>query len=420
MSEPSHRGGKVLDYNPRMNRVTFIIALASALVLSLARPTAARQDIEWDDRQYESYALSYERPPALERAELHTILGAAGVTDDQKALIDDRFQSYQDKLKSSRKKMGTWYRQTFMPSGVWNNDSEVWEKARPVTEKYTKHAAKLRDNLLEDIKLVLTAEQADLWPKVQSRLKRRDTLKSEPGQMGLATVEVDALVRDVLEGLPMPEDTVTALAGYQDALDRAVAVAQAYKPAESKYKAPDHEDNDQEGFGRRWQGTMYARSVEQWSAVRDVNLAAFRRVLPTLPESVRDRARMRFYSRADRMGSWQWTQASELDFRKVAELKTLTAKQKEEIALIRADFEKEAADKAERAALETIKAQDADPYELGSREDQPGDWTKRWQERIEMERKPRERLADILTDAQHDQAGLGKKGKELEVPKFDQ
>lgn len=403
-----------------MNRVPQFLRAAFALLITLAisRAAHARQEIEWDDRQYESYAIGYERPPALDRAELHSVLSVVALAEDQSPLIDDLFQSYQDKLKASRKKMGSWYRQTFMPNGTWTSDREVWEKARPVTDKYTKHCAKLRDNLMDDIKLVLTAEQADLWHKVQSRLKRRDTLKTEPGQMGLATVEVDALVTDVLEGAPLPEDAATALAGYQDALDRAVAVAQAYDPAASKYKPPEHDANDPDN-PRPWRGIGYARAVEQWTPVRDANLAAFRRVLPNLPENVRDRARMRFYSRADRMGSWQWAQTGVLDFRKIVELKNLTDQQKQDIARLRADFEKESADKAEKAALETIKAQDDDPLAYGSREEEANDWTKRWQERIEMERKPRQRLEDILTDAQFDQAGLGKKGKELQVPKFE-
>jgi hypothetical protein len=408
-------------YHLHMNRehstIAAVIAFVLALVLAPQPAALARQEIDWDERQNESYAKNIESPPSLERAELLALLSVTGIGEDQKPVLDDLFQSYEEKLRASRKKMGTWYKQTFIPNGQWTNDREVWDKAQPIQEKYRKHCQKLRDNLMEDAKLLLTNEQADAWPKVQARLKRRDTMRSGAGQVGLATIDVEQLVRDVLDGAPMPEDTAGALNGYQDALDRAAAVAGAYKPEESKFANPASDDGD---FGRKWQGTYYARSVEQWKPVRDVNVAAFRRALPTLPENLRDRARLAFYSKGTREGGWSWYDGSALDFSKVAAIKTLTQKQKDEIAQVRADYEKAAADKAEQSANEVLKAQDDDPVEFGSKQNEPGEWTKRWQERIDAEKKPRERLQDILTDAQFEQAGLGKKGKALQIPKFEQ
>lgn len=381
----------------------------------------ARRQIDWDDRQSEQQAKGHESPPALTAAEFRSLTSIIHPEADQNPTFDELFQSYEAKLSVNRRKFGHWYRQTFMPNGVWNNDSEIWTKAQPIIEKYRTHCQTLRKNLLEDAKLLLTAEQADLWPKVEARLKRRDAVSTGAMQIGIARLDVEDLLRTVMGG-PLPEATSDTLTGYQDAVDRAAATAGAWTEENSKYPRPENPgpDADNADFGRRWQASYYARAVEQWKPLRDVNLAAFRRALPTLPDDKKDRARLLFFRAGTKESGWSWFGDQGLNFDNITSIKSLTPEQREQIAIVRADFEKQAADRAEKIATEIIQAQDDDPLALGDRQDAPGDWTRVAQELVDSEKKPRARLKDILTDEQHEQAGLGKKGAALEVPKFDQ
>ncbi|MFM9957836.1 MAG: hypothetical protein ACKVZJ_07150 [Phycisphaerales bacterium] len=402
-----------------------LLALVCLLGANAAVPTAlARQDqIEDDSGRFDNYAVGYESPPALDLKEVRALVSIVELPADQRPLIDDLVQSYLDKLRTNRRKMGKWYEATFMPNGQWINDAEVWEKSRPITEKYNKHIQKLRENLLEDVKLLLSPEQLDRWPKVEARLKRRDFTRAGGNQIGLASVDVEALVLAALgPDVPLPADTADALSGYQEALDRAAAIAEQWKPEDSKIPNPanveEEAEGDDEARGRRMQGAWFARALEQWKPVRDANLAAFRRVLPTLPEDARQKLRYAFYSRAS--GSYARTFGDDLDFDRVENVRGLSADQKTRIAEARRSFEKLLADKLEREALEEIKAQDEDPIAFGGNRDHHNDWAKRWQEKIDNERPTRDALHDILTPEQHEAAGLGKKSdKKLEVPTFE-
>lgn len=396
-------------------------ALLAASPLASPADARARQQIDDDSGRFEAYATQYEEPPPLDLSELRALAALLEPSDDQRAQIDDMAQSYLDKLRTNRRTMSRWYEATFVPNGTWRNEPELWEKARPVTERYNKHVQKLRENLLGDVKLLLSPEQLGRWPMLEARLKRRDLVRSGGQQIGLAAVDLEALVRSAVGvGKPLPEETAAALQGYQDALDRAAAIAEQWTIEASRYQDPPPDEGDAEDpeRWRRTSGLWYARALERWKPVRDANLAAFRRVLPTLTEEARDRLRVAFYTRAsDRRFSLGF--GNDLDFDRIENLRGLTDEQRSRIAEARRSYEKSVADKLEREVLAELKAQDDDPVAFGGTRHDSTDWMARWQEKIESERPVRAVLEEILTEDQHEAAGLGKKARKMDVPTFE-
>ena len=110
-----------------------------------------------------------------------------------------------------------------------------------------------------------------------------------------------------------------------------------------------------------------------------------------------------------------------IDFNQIERLKGLTDQQKADVAKIRADFDRQQADKLQKSAEEYLRQQDGDLAELVQKQDNPADWTTHWMERQKTLTEYRARLSDVLTESQAEAAGLGKKPKKnLPVPKFEE
>lgn len=402
-----------------------VIRFAAALLLAgfASRPAAA-QGVDFDqdtrERQGINYAKSNETPKPLEREEVVSLLNVVGATDDQRSGALDMFEGYEAKVAEARKKMGAWYMETFVPNGNWVNDAELWRKSQPTFEKYRKHIAKLRTNYLSDVRLLMTADQDAQWSKLEKRLARRDLMGETRGTVGLASVDLEAVVRSALKDAPLPPDTADALNGYQDALDRAAQQTESFKKDEAP---PERGEMNQEEYARAFQARYYQNQIAKWKPLQDVNVATLRKVLPTLPEPIRDRVRFAFWNAGSAQSAMEWfgdTGAGPVDWRKVDALKDMSEQQRAEIDAIRADHDREWADRVQREGEESLRLQESDPEKaMPWARNAQTDWMKRWSEMAELGRKYRERVGRVLSEAQAERAGL-KVSKEMEMPKFEQ
>jgi hypothetical protein len=199
------------------------------------------------------------------------------LSPDQKAAIDALHEGYEAAARDSQKTfndINAEARRAFEDS----QDASVFlEKVPKAQREHTARMKALEKSLFDDMKSLLTAEQAEHWSAVE-RIRRRETQLR--GMMSGESVDLTEIIR----GLKPDAALVTALKEllneYEVELDRALQTKES--------SAGEDEFKPGEPIDFTAMQARIAKQREHGAKIKDINERHARRIREILPENLRD------------------------------------------------------------------------------------------------------------------------------------
>ncbi|UYV11553.1 MAG: hypothetical protein NCW75_09590 [Phycisphaera sp.] len=155
--------------------------------------------------------------PQVNREQLEDYADILGLDADQREIAQIMLEEYIDSVQTSmdevREAMRN-ARQEFEET----RDGSAFQNARELSQASNERAATLESQLMGDLQMMLTPEQAEAWPRVEMAHRRATTLPR--GLMSGERVDLFEIVDTLeLDGEPASEASMV-LADYELALDR--------------------------------------------------------------------------------------------------------------------------------------------------------------------------------------------------------
>ncbi len=148
------------------------------------------------------------------KAELERYGKILKFTGDQseaaKALFEGFEAAYKPKQDAARKAMED-AREEFRET----RDPSVWTAVGEKTAKLREERAAAEKQLLDDVKSLLTADQASLWPKVERERRREKVMRQ--GMMSMSGERADLI--KIVEAIKLSEDATKAVAPVLDSYE---------------------------------------------------------------------------------------------------------------------------------------------------------------------------------------------------------
>lgn len=323
--------------------------------------------------------------------------------DAIKSLHEGYVSAFRDAAKSRREAMDK-----LMKDNDDEDDRSAFMKKMPeIQEKYAQQTKKLDQTFFSDIKALLSSEQESQWSKVE-RSRRREVGLRTGGLVGGDAVDLTS----VLDDLRLPDADLAPAAEsvehYEADLDRQLVEKEKSK---SDFKFEPGKPFDMEAM----QASM-AKSREQAVKVRDVNERHARTIEGHLPEAKRPE-----FAAAVRRASFPRIyrpSRAEKDIDAALKFDDLTSEQRKQVETLRDQHQRDAAPAndawatAQRAADEKGDGggQMIGPggavmrmkFSTGDDEEEKGPLADARKARKELDKKTRDRLKEILTEAQRD------------------
>jgi hypothetical protein len=220
-------------------------------------------------------------PPVTTR-DLETYVKFLGLTREQqetaRALVEGVTAEYQPLARSVRDRMEQIreeFRETRDPS-VWQGMASRWAEVRAARKK-------IEESFANDLKAILTPEQAEKWPAVERAQRRTKTLPR--GLMSGERVDLIGLV----DRLGLSEEAAAALREtleqYEADLDRELVRRNEFME-KAMEQGPSLMQSFQEGDTEKLQ-QLFEKGREASARVRDVNRRYQRLIEGLLPEDKR-------------------------------------------------------------------------------------------------------------------------------------
>jgi hypothetical protein len=329
-----------------------------------------------------------------------------GLDQDQtaaaEALLDGYLTAQKDTSAQMRRAIDAARNQADAAGGGGNGGGQGgggagWQASAKVAQEYMTKAETLRNGFMDDVKALLTPEQTDRWPKVERYRRRQDLLRAAfvSGQ------SVDLI--DVAKTMKLPVDGNPAMAetldNYEVEMDRALVEGERLMK-----EMRDSMGGGQGGFEKMRE--MMGRAMDQSKAIRDVNSKYARVLGGMLPEdkvpAFQDEVRKRSFPRVFR----QPYVGKAIDA--ANGFADLDQSQREQLAAIKASYEREAAPLNDRwiKTIQDDEASNTMPWGRGGtgggggRGNSDTPQGKAAQERRDLDTKTEEQVRAILTTAQ--------------------
>lgn len=302
--------------------------LAPAFALSLAlvmTPAVSGQ----------SMAVSFQDPstnfkPSITARELGMIARVLQLTPAEQESLDALRDGYEAALRVRREYISEAIGERVELAQA-TGDLSVAQVETDESKKYEEEAGKLHKAFLEDLKSLLTREQADRWPLVERELRRFRSI----GKGRLAGESVD-LVRVVDDGFSEAwanKAAAEVLLAYAVAIDGALLRRDAACSPEKQTEFSKLVGENRDAALRLWEEAQAAR-IE----LRDLNLRFAARLAATLPEETGERLNRRVFELS--YPSLVKPSRSETTIRGAAGLETLDARQRTAITEVVNLYEK--------------------------------------------------------------------------------
>jgi hypothetical protein len=340
-----------------------------------------------------------------------------GVTPDQRAVLTELFNGFQEAFRDKAEAMQAEV-DAIREKARETGDNSVWATIREPFTKFSTEREQMEKTFFEDVKSILTPEQLELWPRVETTRRRETTIGR--GLMAGERVDLIRMVEEAKLPVDVAAQVAPVLAQYETELDRALI---------ERNKMQDEARNTfmRGGFGAMFGGRgggggaagggggggqamdpaamekMFNATRDASVRLRDVNRRFGKQIESLMPE--------------DRRAAWdlEFKRESFPDvYREATVLRQMTAvtgfsditpEQKTQIADLRAQFEREYSPMADKLAA----AQEEQQMKMtmqgmmqmwgrGGNEEGPVADLRR--QRREMERATGEKLKAILTPEQ--------------------
>lgn len=202
-----------------MNRISRCVSLAGLALGSIAAVTVPVSTAS----AQQAVALSFggggsERASSVRASAIPGYCKILGLDESQSEAFKTLHKSYKERMEESRKAMS----ESFKSANEAAEDGDfkaMGKKIRAVAEKYGSEQAKMTEELLGDLKGLLTSSQAEKWADFE-RLRRRETIGEGMGLVSGAGVDLIAMVEKM--SLPAEESVkvTPVLSQYDLEMDR--------------------------------------------------------------------------------------------------------------------------------------------------------------------------------------------------------
>lgn len=320
-----------------------------------------------------------------------------------KALHEGYVSAFRDASKARRQAM-----EKLMKDNDDEDDRSAFMKKMPeIQQKYAEQTKKLDQTFFSDVKALLSADQESQWSKVE-RSRRRELGLRSGGLVGGDGVDLTSVLDDLRLSDADLAPAAESVEQYEADLDRQLADKEKDK---SDLKFEPGKPFDMEAM----QASM-AKARENAVKVRDVNERHARTIEGHLPETkraefaaaVRRASFPRIYrpSRADK------------DLDAALKFEDLTSDQRKQVETLRDQHKRDAAPANDSWATAQREADEKGDgggqmigpggavmrmsFKMGDDEEEKGPLADARKARKEIDKKTRDRLKEILTEAQRD------------------
>ena len=224
-----------------------------------------------------------------------------------------------------------------------NNDPTVFREMMGMMDDYRGRLTKLETSFFDDLKLLLNEDQIALWPALE-RMHRRDKTINQGGVVSGETVDLLKITKQVLpEGAPTPADVAPVLEQYEIELDKALVERNAVYESSMRKGMELWTNQDFDGIQK-----LFDEARDSAVRVRDLNRRFARQIEPLMPEELRAKFTNAFQEASfPRVYGVSYTQKA---FSAVDSMTDLDSTQKEQIAEIKAGYERQVASLNEKWA----------------------------------------------------------------------
>lgn len=291
---------------------TLRVLLVIAAILLLATPAAVGQ----------SMAVSVSDPstafePAIRSHEIRIIARILGLADPEREALSALYDGHCETLKARAAEIAD-EREEALERAQATADLGVANVPKETEDAWKAEAARAKSAFLDDLKILLTKEQADRWPLVERELRRFKSL--DRGRIAGEKLDLIRLVDEHAPASWTTPDVANLLASYVQSLDAALTRRDAQLDTVDGPEFAKLAHSDKAAAEAIWR-TVIALRV----AVRDINLKTAEQVAALLPEGKGESFRNQVFRAAyPRIAKPSRTEAF---IRAAASLKPLTPEQ---------------------------------------------------------------------------------------------
>jgi len=314
--------------------LTRSVVVALALTVALLMPAGvARAQMMGNGRFMD---------PPVDSKEIDALIKLAKIDGETETAINDLFQGFQAQFEEAKTKLQEIFRLA-QEEAQKTQDMSVWQDAQKKALEYYQHQLKLRDNLFNDIKLLLTEDQAAQWPAFERLSRRNHVMDTGQNVIAGSSVDLVKLVDDTKtdsEAAVSPEvaDVITR---YELELDnqlveiRDLQTEQLEQVSKILGEGGNFMTNMQD-----WE-KMFDESRALQAKVRETNVKYARQIAGLLADDQRAKFDLEYNRRANpRVFAATYVDQG---FDTALGLESITPDQKEKIIVIREEYEREAA-----------------------------------------------------------------------------
>ncbi len=291
---------------------TLRIVLALAAILVLATPVALGQ----------SMAVSVSDPstafqPSLRSHEIRIIARILGLADPERDALSALYDGHCETLKARAAEIAS-AREEILERAQATSDLDVARIPKETEDAWKAEANEAKAAFLDDLKVLLTKEQADRWPLVERELRRFKSL--DRGRIAGEKLDLIRLVDEHAPAAWKNPDIANLLASYVQSLDAALIRRDAQLDAVDGSEFAKLAHSDRAAAESMWRTVISLRV-----GVRDINLKTAEQVAALLPEDDAESFRGEVFKAAyPRIAKPSRTEAF---IRAAATLKSLTPEQ---------------------------------------------------------------------------------------------
>jgi hypothetical protein len=331
---------------------TLRIVLALAAILVVVPPVALGQ----------SMAVSVSDPstafePALRSHEIRIIARILGLADSERDALAALYDGHCETLKVRAAEIAD-SREEALERAQATADFSVANVPKETEDAWKAEAAQAKAAFLDDLKILLTKEQADRWPLVERELRRFKSL--DRGRIAGEKLDLIRLVDEHAPAAWKNPDIANLLASYVQSLDAALTRRDTQLDSSDGSEFAKLAHSDRAAAESMWR-TVIALRV----AVRDINLKTAEQVAALLPEKDAEAFRAETFKAA--YPKIAKATRTESYIRAAAALKSLSPQQAADIRAVLDSFDlRIAAVQKEQAALRREQDAETPPLVLRS------------------------------------------------------
>lgn len=406
-----------------------IVAICMLLMCTgLARGQDADEEDEDPFAQVQSYwSGEYERyTPEVARSEVTFFARMARLTEDQRAAALELHATYAERARAAGAKMQEYERALSRGEDeLLYEDEEIQESLKPVREDFHKHQEKIKNELLADMKTVLTDEQRDRWEWFERRTKW-DQETWGLGLNGQRPPDLALAVHRTAGNEPVSDEVLAVLSRFYADFAALVADRQEAREARRAREAaeapadPEGVEGDADEAMPEEEGPE-AREGEEFSRrALEIVERAQSKLLGLLPESQRE-AFEEWSLDAMTDGDFDWWGRMgdpSRQYRKVLALESLSAEQRAQLTEMQVQARKEKITKKRAELSERLKK----PLGTHQQDESDADQMKmmmKFQQAAAANKALLSKIRGVLTPDQQKEAGPPIEKPRVRLPNFD-